>query len=177
MRTSSKWLTLAVAILVAIACLESPAWAADRVSGVITQTYVIIEDTDLIGDVVCNVANNSPCFSFGAPGVELRLNGFTITGRGDAVTGCGGALSAGEAGVTTNNMSRVAVRGPGLVQRFRSDGVTVAGSADARVENLTLSTNCMSGIRVLATSFGTIVQNNVSVRNGSTAAGASCGGI
>lgn len=160
---------------IAFASLTTPAWA-DRVSGTLTRTFVIVEDTDLVGDVVCDVGS-SPCFSFGASNVELRLNGFTITGRGDAITGCGGASFGAETGVTTSSMSRVVVRGPGLVQRFRGDGVLVAGSADARIENLTLSTNCLSGIRVLGTSFGTLVQNNVSVRNGSSAPGASCGGI
>lgn len=177
MKTSSTWSLWVGTMLTAIACVPSEAWAADRVSGTVTRTYVLVEDTDLIGDVTCDVANNAPCFSFGAPGIELRLNGFTITGRGDAVIGCGGVLFAGEAAVTTNGMRQVGVRGPGLVQRFRGDGVTVAGSTDARVEDLTLSTNCMSGVRVLATSFGTVVQNNISVRNGSTAPGAQCGGI
>jgi hypothetical protein len=167
--------SVALGALAAI-CFTSPAFAADRVSGVLTATFVIVDNTDLIGDVRCDVANNTPCFSFGVPGVELRLNGFTITGRGDPVTGCGGpSTTGGESGVFTNGMSRVGVRGPGLVQRFRGDGVTVGGSTDARVEDLTISTNCMSGVRVLGTSFGTLVQNNVSVRNGSPAA--SCGGI
>ena len=165
----------ALGVLAAV-CLASPAFAADRVSGVLTATFVIVDNTDLIGDVRCDVANNTPCFSFGVPGVELRLNGFTITGKGDPVTGCGGATTTGaESGVFTNSMSRVGVRGPGLVQRFRGDGVLVGGSTDARVEDLTISTNCLSGIRVAGTSFGTLVQNNVSVRNGSPAA--SCGGI
>jgi hypothetical protein len=167
----------ALAVVVATLSLASTSLAADRVSGHITRTYVIVEDTDLIGDVTCDVGNNTPCFSFGAADVELRLNGFTITGRGDAVTGCGGALFNGEAGVTTNSMSGVVVRGPGMVQRFRGDGITVAGSRDARVEGLTLSTNCMSGVRVLATSFGTIVDGNVAVRNGSSNPGFPCGGI
>jgi hypothetical protein len=155
----------------------SIASAADRVSGPITRTYMIVEDTDLIGDVACDVGNNTPCFAFAAPNVELRLNGFSITGRGDAITGCGGTAAAGEAGVTTNSMAGVAVRGPGLVHRFRGDGITVAGSRDARVEGLTLSTNCMSGVRVLATSFGTLVQGNTAVRNGSSTPGLLCGGI
>ena len=177
MKKLLNWALSAGTMLSAIVCVPLQASAADRVSGTLAQTYVLVEDTDLIGDVTCNVANNVPCFSFGAPGIELRLNGFTITGRGDAVTGCGGASFAGEAAVTTNGMSRVVVRGPGLVQRFRGDGVTVAGATDARVEHLTLSTNCLSGIRILATSFGTVVQNNIAVRNGSAAAGALCGGI
>jgi parallel beta-helix repeat protein len=172
-----QWRAVVSFAAIAAACCAAPAAAADRVSGVLTATYMIVEDTHLIGDVQCNVPNNQPCFSFGASDVELRLNGFTITGKGDPVTGCGGATSANEFGVFTNNMNGIAVRGPGLVQRFRADGVFVAGSRDVRVENLTLSTNCMSGIRIAATSFGTLVQNNVSVRNGSTNPGASCGGI
>jgi hypothetical protein len=148
---------------------------AEQVSGVLTRTFMIVENTDLIGNVSCTVANGTPCFAFAAPNVELRLNGFSITGAGDAVTGCGGTQVVNEAGITTNGMARVVVRGPGLVQRFRSDGVTVIGSIDARVENVTVSTNCMSGIRVVANSFGTLVQGNTAVRNGSTAA--TCGGI
>src|SRR6187551_241690 len=75
--------------------------AAHQVSGTRTTTYVIVEDTDLIGDVSCDVGSN-PCFSFGASGVELRLNGFTITGKADAATGCGGAAFPNEFGITTN---------------------------------------------------------------------------
>jgi hypothetical protein len=174
MHASSLRLLVAGAITV-VAAVPLPAVAADRVSGTLTQTYVIVEDTDLIGDITCNVANGAPCFSFGASGVELRFNGFSITGRGDAVTGCGGVSTGGESGVTTNGMSRVAVRGPGLVHRFRGDGVTVIGSTDARVEDLTTSTNCMSGVRIVGTSFGTLVQNVVAVRNGATMP--PCGGI
>lgn len=174
MKASSSRLLLAGTIAV-VAVVPLPALAADRVSGTLTQTYVIVEDTELIGDVICNVANGIPCFAFGASGVELRLNGFTITGRGDAITGCGGVSTGGESGVTTNNMNRVVIRGPGLVQRFRGDGLTVTGSTDARVEDLTTSTNCMSGVRIVGTSFGTLVQNVVSVRNG--AATPPCGGI
>ena len=29
---------------------------------------------------------SAPCIAFGAPGIALRLNGFSITGKGDAVT-------------------------------------------------------------------------------------------
>ncbi|HYU78889.1 MAG TPA: hypothetical protein VEK56_07875 [Vicinamibacterales bacterium] len=165
-----------VAAVTAVGWFASPAFA-DLVSGTLTRTFVIVEDTDLIGDVTCDVASNTACFSFAAPDVELRLNGFSITGRADATIGCGGTNANGEAGITTNNMSRVVIRGPGLVQRFRGDGITVAGSTNARVESLTLSTNCMSGVRILGTSFGTIVEGNLATRNGSAAAGLLCGGI
>jgi hypothetical protein len=150
---------------------------ADRVSGTLTSTYMIVEETDLIGDVTCNVAANTACFAFAAPNVELRLNGFSITGRGDVTTGCAGSAAAGEAGVVTANMASVTVRGPGLIQRFRGDGVTVGGSTNVRVADLTLSTNCMSGVRILATSFGTLVEGNTAIRNGSSNAGLLCGGI
>jgi hypothetical protein len=39
-----------------ILLLSWPASAADRVSGNITRTFVIVEDTDLIGDVTCDVS-------------------------------------------------------------------------------------------------------------------------
>ena len=172
MKSSSECFGLVLAGLV-IGLFPSSAWA-DRVSGTLSTTYVIVEDTDLIGDITCTMTG-SPCFSFGAPGVELRLNGFTITGRADPVTGCGGTQIANEFGIFTNGMSNVVVRGPGLVQRARADGVFVFGSTNARVENLVVSTTCFSGVRIAASSFGTLVQGVVSVRNGN--GGSPCGGI
>jgi hypothetical protein len=161
--------------LTVVAGFGSAPFAADTVSGIITRTYMIVEDTDLTGDVTCDVTG-APCFSFGASGVELRLNGFTITGRADPATACaGGALTASEAGILTNNQNAVTVRGPGLVQRFRLHGVFVGGSQDARVENLTASTNCGSGVFIAANSFRTLVEGITSVRNGSGAA--PCGGV
>jgi hypothetical protein len=35
----------------------------------------------------------------------------------------------------------------------------------------------MSGVRILATSFGTLVEGNTAIRNGSSNAGLLCGGI
>lgn len=161
----------------------APARAVDRVSGTITRTYVIVEDTELVGDVTCAV-DGAPCFAFGAPDVELKLNGFTITGKADPATGCAGTLDpnragafSGETGVTTNGQHRVTVRGPGLIQRFRLHGVLVIGSTRAKVELLTAATNCGSGILVHGTSFEALVQDNVVVRNGAAVPGFSCGGI
>jgi hypothetical protein len=167
---------LAVVIsLAGAAGLSSTVRAQDQVSGLITRTYVIVEDTDLTGDVTCDVTG-AACFSFGAPGVSLRLNGFTITGKADPNTACAGAaLTANEAGIFTNNMPNVVVSGPGLVQRFRQHGVFVGGSQDARVENITASTNCGSGVFIAANSFGTLVEGITTVRNGS--ATAPCGGV
>lgn len=171
-----KVVSLGIAIASACAAAESAAWAADRVSGTLTGTYVIVEDTDLIGDVTCEVTG-APCFAFGASGVKLRLNGFSITGRADAVTGCSGASVAGEHGVSTAGQRDVVVGGPGMIQRFRFHGVAVLASTRARVEGLTTSTNCAAGIFVAATSFDTLVQDNLAVRNGSSQPGLTCGGI
>jgi hypothetical protein len=168
---------LAAALIAAAVVFGSTVRAADEVSGLITRTYTIVENTDLTGDVVCNVASGTPCFAFGAPGVELRLNGFTITGPASATTACGGVLSNGENGVATAGQRNVVVSGPGLVQRFRTHGVAVLGSTDARVQNVTASTNCGSGVFINAASFGTLVEGVVSVRNGSATVGATCGGI
>jgi hypothetical protein len=173
-RTGGSKFSLFIPLAVMVGVGFAPS-ATDSVSGLITRTYVIVEDTDLTGDVTCDVTG-APCFSFGAPGVELRLNGFSITGKADPVTACAGAaLTANEGGIFTNNQPRVSVRGPGLVQRFRQHGVWVGGSQGAQVADLTASTNCGSGVFIQANSFGTLVEGNTSVRNGSAAA--PCGGV
>jgi hypothetical protein len=162
-------------VMAAVLGVGSAPSASDTVSGLITRTYVVVEDTDLTGDVTCDITG-APCFSFGAPGVKLRLNGFTITGKADPTTACAGApLTANEGGILTNNQHGVRVQGPGLIQRFRQHGVWVAGSQDVRVENLTASTNCGSGVFIAANAFGTLVEGVTSVRNGSAAA--PCGGV
>ena len=153
-----------------------PSAFADRISGHITSTYMLVEDTDVIGDVSCEV-DNAPCMSFGAPGIELRLNGFTITGRADAATGCNGASFPNETGVFTNRQSNVTVRGPGLIQRTRGRGVHVIGSTGARVQGFAISTTCSSGVFVAADSFDTLVEEVIAVRNGASAPGNPCGGI
>jgi hypothetical protein len=169
-----RWTIFTLAL---VAFLGTTPWAAHQVSGTLTRTYVIVQDTDLVGDVTCDVGSN-PCFSFGASGVELRLHGFTISGTADPVSACGGANFPNEFGITTNGQHSVSVRGPGVVQRFRNHGVLViGGSRNARIEGLTASTNCTAGIRVMNTAFDTIVEGNTVVRNGATTPGSSCGGI
>ena len=175
MRT--RLLTTAVLVLGAAAVGFTTQNRPDTVSGTITRTFQIIANTEVTGDVTCAVADGTPCLSFAVAGVELRLNGFTVTGKGDPVTGCGGAVKAGEVGVTTNAQRGVVVRGPGLIQRFRNHGVQVAGSSGARIEGVTVSTNCGSGIFVLASSFETLVQENTAIRNGASVPGLACGGI
>jgi hypothetical protein len=172
-----RWVQLLAAVVAAAVIFGSTLRAADEVSGLITRTYTIVEHTELTGDVVCDVAPNTPCFTFGASNVQLRLNGFTITGKADQTIGCGGTLILGEHGVASGGQRNVTVQGPGLIQRFRTHGVAVQASTDVRVQHITASTNCGAGVFIAATSFGTLVEGIVSVRNGSTGVGASCGGI
>jgi hypothetical protein len=171
----SKWaMPIMFVLLAGLVGVGASPPAVDRVSGRITGTYLIVEDTELTGDVTCDVTAVA-CFSFGASGVSLRLNGFSITGKADPNTACAGAATPGEVGILTNNQNNVTVQGPGVVQRFRSHGVSVAGSSGARVDSIIASTNCSSGVFIAANSFGTLVEGNVSVRNGN--GNQPCGGV
>ena len=165
-----------VCLVAAPLMLAAGAAEAEDISGAITSTRTILTDSRLVGDVTCTVTG-APCIVFGAPRIELRLNGFTMTGQADPTTACGGAITANEHGISTNGQTDVGVRGPGIVQRFRANGILVMGTLRGRVELITATTNCQSGILVQATSSQIQIESNVAVRNGSSNAGAACGGI
>ena len=147
---------------------------AEDINGTIVRTLVLSENTRLVGDVTCNVTAG-PCIAFGAPNIVLFLNGFSITGPGDPATGCGGTSVGTETGISTNGQRNIEIRGPGVVQRFRGDGILFVASNRGRVERVTTTTNCMSGIRVNPTSSEIRAEGNISVRNGH--ATNNCGGI
>ena len=163
-------------LLIAAFTLSARVAHADDISGLITTTRTILQDSRLVGDVTCTVTG-APCIVFGAPRIQLRLNGFSITGQADATTACSGVITANEHGISTNNQTDVSIRGPGLVQRFRANGILFAGTLGGKIELVTVTTNCQSGILVNAQSSRIQVEGNVSVRNGSSNAGAACGGI
>jgi hypothetical protein len=146
---------------------------AAKISGPISTTLTISEDSQLVGDVTCTVSG-APCIAIAAPHVTLSLNGFTMTGLGDSQTGCGGGATAGEQGIFVNGQIGVTIRGPGLVQRFRQFGIQVLTSSSTTITGMTLSTNCFSGIIVIAGSDNQL-ERNVSVRNGNLSN--PCGGI
>jgi parallel beta-helix repeat protein len=161
-------------VLHALALAAGTARAED-ISGVIVRRLVLSEDTRLVGDVTCRV-ERAACIAFGAPGITLHLNGFAITGLADPAQGCSGANVANEFGIGTNGQPGVGIRGPGVVQRFRSSGIAFIDSERGVVELVTASTNCGSGIFLLR-STGVRVEGNVSVRNGVSASGSRGGGI
>ena len=147
---------------------------AEDISGVIVRTLLLSENTRLVGDVTCRVTG-AACISFGAPSITLSLNGFTITGQADPATGCKGVVVGGEVGINTNGQGNVGVRGPGVVQNFQADGILFVGSIGGQVEGVTVTTNCLSGVRINPTSSQIRVEGIVSVRNGN--ATNPCGGI
>lgn len=147
---------------------------AEDISGTVTRTLMLSENTRLVGDITCQVTG-APCIAFAAPNIVLALNGFAITGPNDPATGCKGTSVGTETGISTNAQNNVGVRGPGVVQRFQGDGILFMSTTRGWVQNVTTTTNCMSGIRVNPTSSQISVESNVSVRNGTAAA--ACGGI
>src|SRR5262245_19146478 len=177
MRAIRVWVSLSgVAIGVLLSLSASAAFAED-ISGPISTTRTIRENSRLVGDVTCTVTG-APCIQFATSHIELRLNGFTMTGPADPATACGGSTStAAETGINSGGQPDVESRGAGIVQRFRGDGILFNGTLQGKVEGVTTTTNCMSGIRVAATSSRITLGSNVSVRNGSAVPGLSCGGI
>jgi hypothetical protein len=169
-------LSILVGLLGAVVVVPTGTATAEDISGLITSTRVIREHSRLTGNVTCAVTG-APCISFGAPRISLRLEGFTMTGQADANTGCGGTPTGNEHGISSNSQMDVEIRGPGVVQRFRANGVFFVGTFRGHVEGITSTTNCQSGILVNATSSGVTIASNISVRNGATQPGFPCGGI
>src|SRR5215510_8962524 len=74
-----KRLKLAASFLPPLIIVFAGAGHAEDISGTIATTRTILNDSQLIGNVACTMTDG-PCILFGAPGIKLSLNGFTITG-------------------------------------------------------------------------------------------------
>jgi parallel beta-helix repeat protein len=173
-------LTGAMIALAALTMLAAVAGASDdddgqEISGVITTTVTIDENSRLVGDVTCAVVNG-PCIRFGASHIKLRLNGFTMTGPADPPNNClTPANFLPEDGITTDGQSHVAILGPGLVQKFRRHGLFLDRSRKVTVRHVTSHHNCFSGIQMISASES-VIEENVSVRNASASGVNACGG-
>jgi len=131
--------------------------AAEDISGTLVSTKIILEDSQLVGNVTCT-ATAAPCLMFGAPNIALRLKGFTITGPAnpDDTTTCqatsGLPAADGISNGTSAATSQAGVRiiGPGMVQKFRRHGILIVGAAgtstNVRVMHVTSNHNCFSGL-------------------------------
>ena len=153
----NRTITFAVFVVVTAMLLgPSPAKATD-ISGTIFSTVIITQNSRLTGDVICNVANNTPCIFFGAPGIELKMNGHSLTGKG-ARDVCPAPVF-GEYGISTNGQNRVSIEGPGLITNFRDISIYVTGN-DTEVEGITILSGCTEGIH-LEGSHNTVADNTV----------------
>jgi hypothetical protein len=165
-------------ILLAFLASFGSASAAD-ISGTISTTLTIMENSRLVGDVTCTVTG-APCIAFGAPGLTLDLNGFSLTGLADPQIGCSGDPTLPnpnlppENGITIDTQKGATIQGPGLVQQFRNAGIFLNNSTGVTVTGVTSSTNCLSGILVGGGSEHDL-NGNILVRNANKTY--PCGGI
>jgi len=161
------------ALLCATALISTGPVQAAQISGTITATMAISEDSQLVGDVTCAVTG-VPCLDITVSNVTLDLNGFSITGQADPQTGCEGSSASGtEHGIRILQQTGVTIRGPGIVQQFRVHGIVINGSTGTHITGVTTSTNCAAGI--LLGGDSNLIENNISIANGNL--GAPCGGI
>jgi hypothetical protein len=166
--------TLILSVLCFTIALFTRTTLAMDISGTISSTLTITENSKLVGDVTCTVVG-APCITFAVSGLTLDLNGYNMVGLGDAATGCSGNATANETGILVNMLENVIIRGPGVVTQFRNTGILLVGANGGTVTGVTTSTNCASGILLGGNSSNNLIENNVSVRNGNLAS--PCGGI
>lgn len=166
--------------------------SAEDISGTISSTLTIFENSRLVGNVTCTMTS-TPCIALGASHIKLRLNGFTITGPANPPTGCvvpdptTVAFLPADGVWVQAGLSHVAILGPGLVQRFARHGIHVGNfgpgfsappegaTTKVTVKSVTSSHNCFSGIQLSFVSDSDI-EENVSVRNAIASGPFACGG-
>jgi len=178
-----KTLTQLSKVLCLLGLLCTGKAQAEDISGPISVTKTILEDSRLVGDVTCTMTD-SPCIDFGAPHIKLRLNGFTITGPADPDNPSSGFCNASSAtpqadGIRILDQTDGEILGPGMVQKFRRHGIFIRGtigvSTRAKVKLVTSHHNCFSGI-FLNMASDSVIEENVSVRNANNSGAAPCGG-
>jgi hypothetical protein len=157
---------------------------AAEISGPISTTLYIYENSELTGDVTCAVPltmpGPNPCIVFGADHIKLRLNGHTITGPVTPPQGCSLPTdSMFGVGIEAIDRTDVKIEGPGVVQRFQRWGILVGltghPSSEVTVKKVTAYHNCWSGMQTFSTS-DSIFEKNVFVDDAGGSNGASCGG-
>jgi hypothetical protein len=167
--------TLVLAVLVG----AGQAFAAD-ISGTITATLTVFNDSKLVGDVTCQVTG-APCIVVQNPfavvtSTTLDLNGFTITGKADPQMACSaGGANVNETGILVIGQSGVIIRGPGVVESFRGPGITLNNARSSTVTGVTTAGNCFSGLFVIGGSAYNVLEGNISISNGNLTN--PCGGI
>jgi hypothetical protein len=182
--TSVRFTPIAFVLMCVLACAALA--QAEDISGVLSITKVIVENSQLVGDVTCTMTT-TPCIQFGAPNIALRLNGHIITGPAnpDDSTTCQPTSGPPPADGITNGTSAatsqpsVQIIGPGMVQKFRRHGILIFGasgvSTNVTVKDVTSNHNCFSGLLTNGMT-DSLIEHIVSVRNAANSGGAPCGG-
>ena len=174
--------TAAFVVLALFVCVER-AQATD-ISGNMTSTLTISNDSELVGDVNCNVpltaadANGvASCIAFGASDIALHLNGHTITGPVTPPTKCSvPSDSTFGVGIYVNGQTDVKIKGPGVIQNFERWGILLRSSTEVTVRKVTANRNCWSGMQTIGTSDSNF-EEDIWVNNAAGSNGAACGGI
>src|SRR5713226_5614549 len=139
---------MAIAVLAVLALFVCGERAqATDISGTISSTLTIFEDSRLVGDVTCTVplvlSGANPCIAFGVDHIELRLNGHTITGPVDPPTGCSLPTAGAKfgVGIEANGRTDVKIEGPGVIQKFQRWGILLLSSTGVTVRKVTANRN------------------------------------
>jgi hypothetical protein len=158
--------------------------SATEISGTISSTLMITDDSELTGDVTCTVPltvpGANPCISFGSDHIKLRLNGYTITGPVNPPTGCSLPTdSMFGVGIAAIDRTDVTIEGPGVVQHFERWGILIGltghPSTQVTVRKVTAYRNCWSGMQTFSTSES-VFEENVFSSDAGGSNGANCGG-
>ena len=156
---------------------------ATNLSGTISSTVTLTDDSQLVGDVTCVVpltqAGANPCIVFGADNIRLKLNGHTIAGPVDGPTApnnCSfGSDSMFGVGILANGKTGVDIQGPGIIEKFERWGIFLVSSDHVTVRKVTVTRNCWSGLQTSGLSESTL-EEDIWVNNAAGSHGAACGG-
>jgi parallel beta-helix repeat protein len=173
------------ALLVVSALFVCPERAqATDISGTITSTLTISDDSRLVSDVNCNVPLTSadangvaPCIAFGASYITLHLNGHTLSGPVTPPTNCSLPSDAHfGVGIYVNGQTDVEIEGRGVIQHFERWGILLRSSTGITVRKVTVNRNCWSGMQTILTSDSNF-EEDFWINNAGGSNGAACGGI
>lgn len=165
------WSRIALCALAGCALLFSAERTfATEIKGTVTATWTIYDDSKLVGDVNCMV-EGGPCIVIGASNIKLHLNGFKIIGT---IAGCTPDTSLND-GIDVISVNDVAILGPGAIQSFGGFGIFLLTDNDVKVQGITASDNCFSGI-FLGGVTNSDIERNISVRNSMGSEDGPCGG-
>jgi parallel beta-helix repeat protein len=176
-------MTLSALVVFGVLVCVRHAQATD-ISGTISSTVTIFDDSRLVGDVKCAVPltmadsiGASACIAFGRDHIKLNLNGHTISGSVVPPTGCSlGTDSTFGVGVLVEGNTDVKIEGPGVIQHFERWGILLRSASKITVRKVTATRNCWSGMQTGLTSDSNFEEDNW-INNAAGSNGAGCGGV